>query len=124
MTRAPLLLAVGLLALVSGCGGSSNSSSSTPPTQAPAPAGGGGAKVVMKDIRFEPRDITVKVGEAITWTNEDSVQHDVAATSGAQFKSDLFGQGGTFSYTPTKAGTIKYVCTVHPGMDGTITVTG
>ena len=31
--------------------------------------------------------------------------------------------GDTFEYTPTKAGTIDYVCTIHPGQNGTITVT-
>ena len=47
---------------------------------------------------------------------------DVTAQSGESFKSQNFGKGGTFSFTPTKAGTIKYVCTIHPGMDGTLTV--
>ena len=45
------------------------------------------------------------------------------AQSGADFKSDDFGKGGTFSYTPDKAGTIKYTCTLHSGMDGTLEVT-
>ena len=29
---------------------------------------------------------------------------------------------GTFDFTPDKAGTIKYECTIHPGMTATITV--
>jgi plastocyanin len=48
----------------------------------------------------------------------------VTAKSGASFHSDNFGQGGTYEFTPKKAGTIKYTCTLHPGMDGTLTVTG
>ena len=43
--------------------------------------------------------------------------------SGADFSSDQFGKGGKFSFTPTKAGEIKYECTLHPGMEGTIEVT-
>jgi len=31
--------------------------------------------------------------------------------------------GATFDYTPTQAGTIKYICTIHSGQNGTITVT-
>ena len=31
--------------------------------------------------------------------------------------------GAKFDYTPTKAGTIDYVCTIHPGQTGKITVT-
>ena len=76
----------------------------------------------MQNIQFSPKTETVKVGEKVTWVNKDSVDHDVKAESGASFSSDQFGQGGTSSFTPTKAGEIKYVCTLHPGMDGTLTV--
>jgi plastocyanin len=79
--------------------------------------------VSMKDIKFVPHDVQVKVGQKITWTNNDTPAHNVTATQGASFKSDTINPGGTFSYTPTKAGTISYVCTIHPGQDGTITVT-
>lgn len=80
-------------------------------------------KVGMKDIKFVPADITVKAGDTVTWTNDESVPHDVKAEKGADFASETFGEGKTFSYKTTKAGTIDYVCTLHPGMDGTITVT-
>jgi plastocyanin len=79
--------------------------------------------VSMKDIKFVPHDITVKVGQKITWTNNDTPPHNVTATKGATFKSETLNPGATFDYTPTKAGTIEYVCTIHPGQDGTITVT-
>jgi plastocyanin len=71
--------------------------------------------IKMQNIAFDPKAVTVKVGQKITWTNDDSTDHNVTANSGADFKSDNFGQGGTFSFTPTKAGTIKYVCTIHRG---------
>jgi plastocyanin len=79
--------------------------------------------VSMKDIKFIPHDSEVKVGQKITWTNDDTPPHNVTATEGAEFKSETLNPGDTFSYTPTKAGTISYVCTIHPGQDGTITVT-
>ena len=47
---------------------------------------------------------------------------DVKADSGASFASRTFGHHGTFSYTPTRAGVIKYECTLHPGMTGKLTV--
>jgi plastocyanin len=138
MTRLALALLAVLALVAAGCGGSSNSSSSStsaPATNTPAtssaPSGsgsggtaaGGGTKIDMKDIKFVPKTDTVKVGQKVTWTNRDGVQHNVTATSGAAFKSQNFGQGQTFSFTPTKAGTIKYVCTIHPGMTATLTVT-
>jgi plastocyanin len=124
-------------ALAAGCGSSSSSSSnsssaSTPAASAPAtstpaaaaPAAGAGTVAVsMKNIQFSPKSVTAKVGQTIKWTNGDSVDHNVTATSGETFKSKNFAQGATYAYKLDKAGTIKYVCTIHPGMDGTIIVT-
>ena len=64
----------------------------------------------------------MKVGQKITWTNADTTDHNVTADSGADFKSDDFGEGGTFEFTADKAGKIAYECTLHPGMKATITV--
>jgi plastocyanin len=131
-----LALASTALALA-GCGGGGSSTSSGSgstsggATSTPAGGNGGGSggaaagpvAVAMKNIAFVPTSVRVKVGQKITWTNNDSVAHNVTATSGASFRSSDFSQGGSFSYTPTKAGTISYVCTLHPGMNGTIVVT-
>src|SRR5947199_7769893 len=120
MTRLTIPLAA-LTIAIAGCGSSSSGGST--PTPAPK-ASGGGAAIEMKGIAFSPKDATVKVGQKVTWTNKDSVDHNVIADSGASFKSNDFGQNGTYSFTPTKAGTIKYECKLHPGMTGTLTVTG
>ena len=117
--------ALALALAVSACGGGSGGgSTSTSSTASSSGAGGGGVQIKMQNIAFAPKATTVKVGEKVTWTNDDSVDHNVTANSGADFKSKDFGNGGTFSFTPDKAGTIKYVCTIHPGMVGTLTVTG
>lgn len=119
--------------LAVGCGSSSSSSSTPPAPSTPAstaPAGssasGGGAtgsvQVKMANIQFSPQSSTVKVGQTVTWTNADQVEHNVTAMSGASFKSSNFGQGKTFTYKATKPGTIQYVCTIHPGMTATLTV--
>jgi plastocyanin len=117
------LLAV-IAALAAGCGGSDSGGSSSTSTASskPASSGGGAVTVSMKNIQFAPKDVTVKKGQTITWRNDDTVYHNVTATSGASFKSDNFGNGGSFKFKAAKAGTIKYECTIHPGMTGTITV--
>jgi plastocyanin len=79
--------------------------------------------VGMKDIKFVPASITAKVGQKIVWTNNEQVPHNVTATQGADFASGTLQKGDTFKYTPTKAGTIKYVCTIHTGQNGEIEVT-
>lgn len=136
---AVLTLAAGGLA-VTGCGSDSSSSDTTKSTAATPPAtstpsGGASAdagsdtpqagatvSISMKDIAFDPKDQTAQVGDKVVWTNDDDVQHNVMADSGATFESKIFGKGGTFEYTPTAAGTITYECTLHPGMTGTIKV--
>jgi plastocyanin len=80
------------------------------------------AAVAMKNIQFAPKALAAKTGQTITWTNQDSVDHNVTAVGGASFKSANFGKGGTYRYRPTAPGRISYVCTLHPGMSGTITV--
>ena len=80
--------------------------------------------IKMQSIQFAPKTQAVKVGQTVSWVNEDGVDHNVTAQSGATFKSNDFGQGGTYTFKPTKAGTIAYVCTIHPGMTGTLNVTG
>ena len=107
-----------------GCGSSNSSSTSSGSSSSAstAAASGGAVAIKMQNIAFDPKAVTVKVGQKVTWTNDDSTDHNVTANSGADFKSKDFGSGGTFSFTPTKAGTINYVCTIHPGMTATLTV--
>jgi plastocyanin len=84
--------------------------------------GGGGTQVVMEGIKFNPASVTVSAGDTVTWTNEDNVGHDV---TGDGFKSGDPGalqNGDTFEHSFDKAGTFDYVCTVHPGMEGSVKV--
>ncbi len=116
-------------AFLVGCGSDSkksSSSSASTPAAAPPKAAAAGSSVVdvqMKDTAFKPAQVTAKVGQTVKWTNEDAFAHNVKAEQGENFKSQNFTQGGTYSYKLDKAGTISYVCTIHPGMKGTITVT-
>jgi plastocyanin len=118
---AVLALALGLAA----CGGGDdNGGGSTSSTSAASSSGGGEVEIKMQNIQFAPKDTTVKVGQKVKWVNEDSTDHNVTADSGADFKSDDFGKGASFEFTADKAGTVKYECTLHPGMTATLNVTG
>ena len=118
------MLALALALAVAGCGGGDdNGSDGGSGTTTQSSSAGGGVEVKLQNIQFSPKETTVKVGQKVTWVNDDSTDHDVTADSGADFKSDTFGNGGTFDFTPDKAGTIRYECTIHPGMTGTLTVT-
>lgn len=70
-------------------------------------------------------EVTINVGDTVTWTWADSIQHSVTSQSGpATFDSGIqTGVGQTFSFTFNEAGTYTYRCEVHPSsMTGTVNV--
>ncbi len=78
-------------------------------------------EVSISNYTFEPKDLEVKVGTTVTWTNLDNVEHTVTANDGA-FDSGLFGKDAAFSFTFQTAGSFPYYCIPHPNMIGTVTV--
>ena len=104
--------------------GPSPQAAATTPAAAAAPAkpAGAGESVAIKGFAFAPQTIKAKVGQKITWTNDDSAAHTVTAKSGGELDSGTVAQGASFSFTPEKAGTIEYFCEIHPSMVGTIEV--
>ena len=71
---------------------------------------------------FSPNPVEVKVGETVTWINDDSGRHTVTSKDGV-FDSGIMGKGQSFSYTFDKAGEYPYSCSPHTGMVGTVAVT-
>ena len=76
---------------------------------------------------WDPAEVTVGVGETVTWSNDDTAAHTV--TSGTveggpdgNFDSSLFMAGTTFEWTPDAEGKYPYFCMVHPWMQGMIVV--
>jgi plastocyanin len=88
------------------------------------PSGGGTASVDIPEIAFDPADITVKAGTTVTWTNSDDIPHTVTKEGGpgADFDSGDLDPGSEFEQTFDETGTVDYVCTIHPGQAGTVTV--
>ncbi len=130
MKRALLLTLPAILAGLVGCGSSNSSSSSSAGTtssakSSPAPSGGGATvNVTMKNVAFDPKSVSAKVGDTVKWVNEDQPPHNVTYVSGPKFTSSgTLNTGDTFSIKLTAPGTIHYVCTIHPFLKATITVT-
>ena len=109
--RPPRYVAIALLALpllVVACGGGDD--------EPKEPAAKGDFSVV--DNSFEPETIEVAIGDTVTWVFKGSVKHNVV---GPGFTSKT-QKDGEFEKTFNSAGTFKYVCTIHPGMKGTVEV--
>lgn len=133
--RLVLTLAVPALLLAgcsSGSSGKSGTSSGTTPamtsgTGAATGGAAGGASaaadtIVIKNFSFSPGTLTVAPGTKVTVANEDSVTHTVTSSSHAFDTGDI-GSGASATFTaPSKAGSYPYICTIHPFMHGTLTV--
>ena len=88
------------------------------------------------EVWYNPPQISIIVGDSITWYNDDRESHTV--TSGESsgrfgwmdnkelgkpdgiFDSGRFLPGESWSYTFNEAGTFSYYCTIHPWMEGVV----
>ena len=106
-------------------GGAVDTSEETTTTPADTGAGeqAGGGQVEVKDLAFTPPQLTVRVGEKVTWRFGDSTTHTVTADD-SSFDSGGHSAGETFDHTFEAAGTVAYHCTIHRSMKGTVTVSG
>lgn len=79
--------------------------------------------VVLRDIAFKPKKLTVEAGTTVTWRFEDrGISHDVKAEDDS-FASEIM-DSGTFEHTFDEPGTYPYLCTLHAAqMKATIEVT-
>jgi len=79
--------------------------------------------VAMRNIKFNPRNITIDRGDTVTWENEDAERHNAIGEDNS-FDTPVIDQGESSQHTFNNAGTIDYFCTLHANMEGTITVRG
>jgi plastocyanin len=86
-------------------------------------AGGQQGAVKIAGFAFGPQTLGAKVGESVTWTNQDGATHTVTADDGAFDSGNLAG-GKAFSFAFDTAGTFAYHCNIHRSMTGKVTVTG
>lgn len=77
--------------------------------------------IEIKNFAYTPKDITIKIGETVTWINKDSMAHDAQADD-KSWNVDLMVQGESQTKKFDKAGTYNYHCGPHPWMKGTIVV--
>lgn len=129
------LAGIGLAAALAGCGdkapaGSDNGGGGS------SSAGGGGsigtggksigiAKVTVKASdadMFDPKAQSAAVGDVVEWTNTGSQSHNITFAGDQNVGDQTFSAGDKWQIKFTKAGTYKYQCTIHPGMEGEIDV--
>jgi len=159
LASAPVAAAIAL----SGRSGLGRATAATPASGTPAaspapcaatPTGSPGPAVVVQTIydpnakdsaqqlRFDPPELTIKLGQTVTWKNDSQMPHTatcdpaqnpiakshpeyIQLPAGAEpWGSEMLQPGDSYSHTFTVAGEYKYICIPHvmSGMRGTITV--
>lgn len=71
--------------------------------------------VIIKQMHFDPQQLTVKPGDTVQWKNEDIFAHTVTADNGS-FDSGLINPGSSWQTVVEHEGTIGYHCRPHPNM--------
>jgi len=87
-------------------------------------AGGAtGKTVVIKDIDFHPKVLSVAKGARVTWQFRDAdVSHNVTSYGKTHFHSSTSRVSGSYAVTFAKTGTYLYRCTIHANMYGKVIV--
>jgi plastocyanin len=80
------------------------------------------ASITIANFDFSGAE-SVAVGTPVIVTNEDDVSHTWTSEDDV-FDSGSLSQGESFQYTFEDAGEYSFVCTIHPGMSGSISVEG
>ena len=80
-------------------------------------------KIEIKDKKYSPAKITIKVGQTVMWTNRDDSDHTIIADDGSFGTGDnALSRGESYKFTFAKKGKFKFHCKYHPREKGEITV--
>ncbi len=97
------------------------------PSCGPPPPGptcpSGATRVNIGDNFFDPANVNIAPGTTVCWVNQGTVAHTVTSSTGL-FDSGILDPGEIFTFTFSSSGSYAYVCVLHPGMAGTVTVGG
>jgi plastocyanin len=78
-------------------------------------------EVKIKSFAFEPQEITVRVGDTVSWTNLDIAPHTATGLDHVWDTGELGRQvSRTLTVTSEMAG--EYYCVFHPHMKAIMTV--
>jgi plastocyanin len=79
--------------------------------------------ITIDGYAFHPGTLTVKTGATVIWVNKDDDVHTIKSTGGPEaFSSPALDSGTQFAFVFHRAGTYRYICSVHPFMQGVIVV--
>jgi plastocyanin len=78
-------------------------------------------EVVIRQMKYQPADLTVHVGDTVVWKNDDIFPHTVSAAD-QSFDSGTIQPGASWTYVAKTAGVHAYNCKPHPNMKAKLVV--
>jgi plastocyanin len=76
-----------------------------------------GLTVYQENKKFSESEVTVKQGQSVTFTNHDTVTHNVfSSTSGMEFDLRTQQPGQSSTVTFDHVGEAEVMCAIHPQM--------
>jgi len=76
-------------------------------------------EVTIENFAFVPNILNVKIGDTVTWKNNNNTTHIISLGS---YAKDSFKHGETYKHVFKKAGTYNYHCFLRSKMTGIIIV--
>jgi plastocyanin len=116
----PLVLRDGGLALLAGAALAAVPVTGALAAKAPAPQV---YTVSIQQMKFSPAPASIRVGDTIEWVNDDIFVHSATAKDKQSFDVELKPKQHLWT-TFHAAGTYPFFCRYHPGMTGTLVVSG
>ena len=95
------------------------------PGHAAAQVTAGQEAVTQKNLQFNPNEMSIAVGDTVTWTNHETDQqtiHSVVQQGGSEINSPDIPPETSFSWTFVTAQDYHIVCRFHPDMFMTLHV--
>ena len=81
----------------------------------------GDVTVDIRGFEYFPRDLTIKAGASVTWTNLDNVPHN-ATDDDKSWETETLHEDDSDTLMFPNPGEYTYYCTIHPSMKAKLTV--
>jgi Icc protein len=98
-----------------------SSEQAQPNTTAAPAAATGTVQASVDNFSFAPKQLTVKPGTTVVWTNKDDIPHTVEQNDHV-FSSKVLDTNEKFQYVFNKPGQFPYFCKLHPTMTALVVV--
>jgi plastocyanin len=111
-----------ILFLTGACSGGSPTNPGGNPNPNPNPNPGANT-ITLNAGSFSPTSLTVTAGTEVRWVNSSGIAHTITPVNHSQWAHTTTSSAGTaLTVTLATPGTFNYLCQLHSGMTGSVTV--